>query len=204
MRDQLERLSLNVLGAGLIVLIDAIVLQVVCSALDLNPIATFEQGYLLVGDIISLNSLLDSQWHLLVITGLLPAGLVWLMDRHVRVDFFYNKRTERAQARINLAGAVLFAAPFFALVLPASFGFVARAWAWPNAHFGRHSAHWADQQRGWAFRCLSFVCCLRRPPGSSALLWFYWRSSRCRSCKRLDLRNPRPQDLLPHREHSQS
>ncbi|MEM1341266.1 MAG: hypothetical protein AAGF68_03045, partial [Pseudomonadota bacterium] len=71
MRDELERLSLNVLGAGLIVLIDAIVLQVVCSALDLNPIATFEQGYLLVGDMISLNSMLDFQWHLLVITGLL-------------------------------------------------------------------------------------------------------------------------------------
>ncbi|MEM7521908.1 MAG: TRAP transporter small permease subunit, partial [Pseudomonadota bacterium] len=71
---------------------------------------------------------LDFQWHLLVITGLLPAGLVWLMDRHVRVDFIYAGQSSRTKARINLTGNLLFALPFFALVLPAAWGFVIRAW----------------------------------------------------------------------------
>jgi len=64
----------------------------------------------------------------LVITGLLPAGLVWLMDRHVRVDFIYDKFATKTKARINLIGNVLFAAPFFALVLPAAWNFMLRAW----------------------------------------------------------------------------
>jgi len=85
--------------------------------------------YLLLGDAMTLNSLLDLQWHLLVITGLLPAGLVWLMDRHVRVDFIYDRRSDRTKNRINLVGNLLFAAPFFALVLPAAWAFMQRAWS---------------------------------------------------------------------------
>jgi len=127
MRQRIEYLCLGTLSVCLIVLMVAIVLQVVCSALDVNPVAVFEQARLLVGDAVTLNSLLDFQWHLLVITGLLPAGLVWLMDRHVRVDFFYQRQSKRAQARINLAGNLIFAAPFFALVLPAAWTFMMRA-----------------------------------------------------------------------------
>lgn len=125
---KLERMCLSVLGVGLIMLMAAIVLQVVCSALDVNPLLALTQARVLVGDAVTLNSLLDLQWHLLVITGLLPAGLVWLMDRHVRVDFWYQNRAERTKARINLVGNLLFAGPFFALVLPAAWNFAVRAW----------------------------------------------------------------------------
>ena len=123
-----EQMCLSLLGLGLIVLMGAIVAQVLCSALDINPLLTFEQTQLLIGDAITLNSLLDFQWHLLVITGLLPAGLVWLMDRHVRVDFIYEGRSSKTKARINLIGNLLFAVPFFVLVLPASWSFLIRAW----------------------------------------------------------------------------
>lgn len=125
---RIEQICLSLLGVGLIVLMAAIVAQVVCSALDINPLVAFEQAFLLVGDAIALNSLLDFQWHLLVMTGLLPAGLVWLMDRHVRVDFIYDGRTPKTKARINLIGNLLFAVPFFALVLPAAWNFMLRAW----------------------------------------------------------------------------
>lgn len=123
-----EQMCLSLLGVALIVLMLAIVAQVVCSALDVNPLLALEQKLVLIGDAVTLNSLLDFQWHLLVITGLLPAGLVWLMDRHVRVDFIYAGRSSRTKARINLTGNLLFALPFFALVLPAAWGFVIRAW----------------------------------------------------------------------------
>lgn len=129
MSKRLEQICLSLLGIGLIVLMAAIVAQVVCSALDINPLTAFKTTHLLIGDAISLNSLLDSQWHLLVITGLLPAGLVWLMDRHVRVDFIYDKRSPKTKARINLVGNLLFAVPFFVLVLPAAWNFMLRAWS---------------------------------------------------------------------------
>lgn len=116
------------LGLLLIVLMGAIVAQVICSALDVNPVAVFSRTYALIGNEVTLNALLDFQWHLLVVVGLLPAGLVWLMDRHVRVDFAYQNLSPAAKARINLAGNVIFAAPFFALVLPAAWSFFQRAW----------------------------------------------------------------------------
>lgn len=112
-----------------ILLMLAIVLQVICSALDVNPLVSFEAWRPLLGRAVTLNSLLDLQWHLLVIVGLLPAGAVWLRDAHVRVDFLYRRRGKRARARIDLLGNLLFALPFFALILPASWDFTARAWA---------------------------------------------------------------------------
>lgn len=129
MSKRIEELVLTFLGMCLIVLMTATVVQVICSAFDVNPIVVFERAYAVVGDEVTLNSLLDFQWHLLVVTGLLPAGLVWLTDRHVRVDFLYQHLTKSGQARINLLGNLVFAAPFFVLVLPAAWMFVQRAWS---------------------------------------------------------------------------
>ena len=129
MSNHTERLTLSLMAVGLLLLMVAIVAQVICSLLDVNPVAVFDQAYAVIGDEITLNSLLDFQWHLLVVTGLLPAGLVWLMDRHVRVDFLYQRQGSKVQGAINLAGNIVFATPFFVLVLPAAWTFAQRAWA---------------------------------------------------------------------------
>ncbi|WP_160314388.1 TRAP transporter small permease subunit [Candidatus Rhodobacter oscarellae] len=129
MQARVTDLGLRALSYALLVLMGLIVLQVLFSAVDLNPVATFQAAWPLLGKAITLNSLLDAQWHLLVIIGLMPAGLVWLMDRHVRVDFFYQRRALRWQARTNLLGNLAFAAPFFVMALQASWNFAARAWA---------------------------------------------------------------------------
>lgn len=129
---ELARLSTSLLDSalsGLIVLLMiAIVLQVVCSALDINPLASFEASYFLVGKAITLNSLLDFQWHLLVIVGLIPAGLVWLRDGHVRVDFISVTYSNRRRALMNLVGNIVFAAPFLLLTIPATWDFARRAY----------------------------------------------------------------------------
>lgn len=121
--------SVTAFAAALLVLMISIVLQVLFSALDINPIFSLQADWLLIGDAITLNSLLDFQWHLLVITGLLPAGIVWLRDKHVRVDFLYQNRSDRFQSRIDVIGNVIFAAPFLALAIPASMDFLHRAWS---------------------------------------------------------------------------
>ncbi|WP_029065883.1 TRAP transporter small permease subunit [Labrenzia sp. DG1229] len=124
-----QEVSLKILAAGVVVLMGAIVLQVVCSALDINPLASFQVNFPLLGKAITLNSLLDFQWHILVIIGLVPAGLVWLQGTHVRVDFLYNPMSPYWKARIDLTGNLLFAAPFLCLMLPASTRFMLRAWS---------------------------------------------------------------------------
>lgn len=113
----------------LLVLICAISVQVVCSALSINPLVEFGESLPFVGKGITLNSLLDFQWHLLVITGLLPAGLVWLRDKHVRVDFFYAKLSTRMKKVVDVIGNLLFALPFFLLIIPSSINFAQRAWS---------------------------------------------------------------------------
>lgn len=116
------------LAIALLILMLAIVLQVICSAADVNPVLRWGVDLPLFGDAITLNSLLDLQWHLLLVAGLLPAGLAWIGDHHVRVDFLYQNRAARTRARIDLLGNLLFAAPFLALALPAAWTFLLRAW----------------------------------------------------------------------------
>lgn len=118
----------TVLAVLLIVLMLAVVVQVMGNAFDINPLLSLAEPVALIGRAVTLNSLLDLQWHLLVIVGLIPAGLVWWHDRHVRVDFLYQRYGERWKARVDLAGNLLFAAPFLVLILPAAWSFMQRAW----------------------------------------------------------------------------
>jgi len=128
MAARLERAAQDALAVALILMMACIVLQVLCNALDINPLLRFATPPPFFGPGITLNSLLDLQWHLLVLIGLLPAGLVWLQDRHVRVDFLYNGWGPVARVRLDLGGNLIFAAPFLWMALPATWTFMARAW----------------------------------------------------------------------------
>lgn len=112
----------------LLLLIGAISLQVICSAFSINPLLTLNGSLPFVGKAVSLNSLLDFQWHLLVIIGLIPASIVWLKDKHVRVDFFFAQRSENFRSIIDIAGNLIFALPFLWLIIPSCIDFAQRAW----------------------------------------------------------------------------
>lgn len=123
----IARITLNILAVLLLVLIGTISLQVVCSALSINPLLVLTDSLPFFGKAVTLNSLLDFQWHLLVILGLIPAGLVWLRDKHVRVDFFYTKRSATGRSIVDLAGNLVFALPFLWLIIHSSIDFAHRA-----------------------------------------------------------------------------
>jgi len=119
---------LNLFAILVVVLMVAITAQVVCSFLDFNPIVVFDSSWPVLGGAVTLNSLLDFQWHLLAVIALLPAGIVWRMDRHVRVDFLYAQQSYRRKALVELTGHLLFTAPFLFLCLPAAWSFVVSAY----------------------------------------------------------------------------
>lgn len=121
-------LMIGAMAAGVLALAAAVALQVAANAADLNPLAEFDREWPLVGDAVTLNSLLDLQWHLLAVVALLPAGVVWLRDRHVRVDVVQSRLAPRGKAAVDLAGNVVFALPFLWFALPAAWGFAARSW----------------------------------------------------------------------------
>ena len=127
-RKDWMRIPLNVFAVIILLLIAAIALQVFFSLFDINPIASFETSLPFIGKAITLNSLLDLQWHFLCIVGLLPAAIVWFKDAHVRVDFFYNHQSSQRKNIIELLGHLIFSIPFFIMAVPAAWQFMMSAY----------------------------------------------------------------------------
>ena len=65
-----------------------------------------------VGENLTSNAVLEAQWYLFSLVFLLGAAPAVLQDRHVRVDVFYGRVSQRGQAWIDLLGALLFLIPF--------------------------------------------------------------------------------------------
>lgn len=123
-----RKAALDLFAILTILLMLVIALQVLSNLVGLNPLVTFEQAIPLFGKAITLNSLLELQWHLLVLVGLLPCAIVWRMNAHVRVDFLYAGWSKQRQALVDLLGNLCLTIPFLALCLPASWNFMMRAW----------------------------------------------------------------------------
>ncbi len=123
-----ETRVLNVFAVLIIVMMVIIALQVLLSILDVNPVLTFSSVWPLFGRAVTLNSLLDFQWHLLVLIVLLPCAIAWRRDAHVRVDFIYVGLSARRRATIELVGHLFLTAPFIAMIVPAAWSFMMRAW----------------------------------------------------------------------------
>ena len=119
---------MNVLAVLVIVLMLAVAAQVVCSFFDINPLASFDTSLPFLGKAITLNSLLDLQWHLFALICLVPSGIVLLRDKHVRVDFLYSGLHQGRRRMVDLLGHLIFALPFFIMALPAAWDFAMRAW----------------------------------------------------------------------------
>jgi len=125
---RLRQALLNLFAVLILLMMCVIALQVLCSLLGINPLVTFSDAVPLLGRAVSLNTLMELQWHLLVLIGLLPCALVWRMNAHVRVDFLYVRYAPRWQAATDLLGNVFLTIPFLFLCLPASWDFMLRAW----------------------------------------------------------------------------
>jgi TRAP-type mannitol/chloroaromatic compound transport system permease small subunit len=60
---------------------------------------------------------------------MLAAAWTLQIDGHVRVDIFYQQAKPRTRALVDLLGAMVFLAPFAAVVTTLSVPYVARSWA---------------------------------------------------------------------------
>jgi len=121
--------SLNVLAALVLLLMICIVVQVVANAAGFSTLLRFDTALPLLGRAVTINSLMELQWHLLTLIGLLPVALIWAMDRHVRVDFIFASLPARGRYGVELAGHALFTLPFLWCAIPAAWAFAERALA---------------------------------------------------------------------------
>jgi TRAP-type mannitol/chloroaromatic compound transport system permease small subunit len=60
---------------------------------------------------------------------MLAAAWTLAVDGHVRVDVFYAQAKPRTRALVDLAGAILFLAPFVVVLVALSVPYVARSWS---------------------------------------------------------------------------
>lgn len=70
----------------------------------------------------------ELEWHFFAVIILYGVGVALKHEAHVRVDFLYDRMTERTKSLINIFGTLLFLIPLSLLILFGSFDFVADAY----------------------------------------------------------------------------
>ncbi|MEQ9424364.1 MAG: TRAP transporter small permease subunit [Cyclobacteriaceae bacterium] len=73
---------------------------------------------------LSWSGLFELEWHLFALLFLLGAASTLTADKHVRVDVFYSKFSEKGKAWVNLIGTVVFLMPLCWVVIKSSIPFV--------------------------------------------------------------------------------
>ncbi len=61
--------------------------------------------------------IMELEWHIFAMIFLLSAGFTLKHDKHVRVDLFYEKFSEREKAWINVFGGIIFLLPWCIIVI---------------------------------------------------------------------------------------
>lgn len=70
----------------------------------------------------------EMEWHLFSVIILYGTGYALRHNAHVRVDFVYDRLSERKKAWINIVGTILFLLPLAVLIVYGSYDFVMDAY----------------------------------------------------------------------------
>lgn len=66
----------------------------------------------------------EMEWHLFATLFMIGAAYTLKHDKHVRVDVFYGRFSEKGKAVVNMVGTLLFLLPFCFVVIKTSIPFV--------------------------------------------------------------------------------
>lgn len=76
----------------------------------------------------SKNWIIELEWHLFALVFLIGSAYALQEDKHVRVDVFYQRFSERKKIIINLLGTLLFLLPWCYLVITTAYKFAVNSW----------------------------------------------------------------------------
>ena len=105
----------------------AILILLMTSISALNAILRYVGKFL--GQNLTSNGLVEAQWQLFAASFLLGSAYVLSEDKHVRVDVWYGKRTEKTKKWINIIGTLLFLIPFCLFGIWSSWDYVVNSWS---------------------------------------------------------------------------
>jgi len=75
------------------------------------------------------NWILELEWYLFGILFLLGFAYTWKEDKHVRVDLFYDKYSEKQKGLVNFVGTLIFVIPWCVIVIKTSWDYGMNSWS---------------------------------------------------------------------------
>lgn len=113
-------LSLGVLASVLVV--------IAASAMRANELLNWGIDIPLFGDNLTVNDVIDLEWHFFAIMVMIGGTYAYLDDRHVRSDLIYSDLSPSRKRWIDAIGDLFLMLPFSAIMCWLSIGFVMRSY----------------------------------------------------------------------------
>lgn len=119
MGEWLGRVSSWLVMAVMLIVLTAVIMN----ATGLNQLMEWDSEMLLFGHAITINSIIELQWHLFGLLTLIGGSYALHSNTHVRVDMFYAKFSPAGKYWVDILGHALLLIPFCLFV------------AWYSRHF---------------------------------------------------------------------
>ena len=94
-----------------------VLFSITAGLLRLSNLVTWKTDIFLLGQGVSLNSLLEGQWYLFAIMTMLVVSYAFVTDNHIRVDVISGKLTPRARTAIDVIGDLVLLIPFATMMV---------------------------------------------------------------------------------------
>ncbi|MCR4265448.1 TRAP transporter small permease subunit [Nitratireductor sp. ZSWI3] len=117
----------RIVGWLIVPLILSVCLTVLAAQLGINRLAGWETAVPLFGKALTVNTLLDLQWHIFALIVLFGGVYAFRDNSHVAVDVFSSGLPERARLVIRIFGDLVFLLPFCAIIAWYGYGFAQKA-----------------------------------------------------------------------------
>ena len=106
----------------------SVLVAVIASAMRANEILGWGVDIPLFGDNLTVNDVIDLEWHFFAVMVMVGGTYAYLDDRHVRSDLIYASLAPSTKKWIDTLGDVFLMLPFTAVMCWLSIGFVMRSY----------------------------------------------------------------------------
>ena len=106
----------------------SVLVAVIASALRANEMLNWGIDIPLFGDNLTVNDVIDLEWHFFAVMVMIGGTYAYLDDRHVRSDLIYSGLSRRKKKWVDTIGDLFLMLPFTAVMCWLSIGFVMRSY----------------------------------------------------------------------------
>jgi len=106
----------------------SVLVAVIASAMRANIMLDWGGDIPLFGDDLTVNDVIDLEWHFFAIMVMVGGTYAYLDDKHVRSDLIYGGMTRRGKRWIDTIGDVFLMLPFAGVMCWLSIGFMMRSY----------------------------------------------------------------------------